>query len=363
MFVNSARDLSQLRIAYAPMAADFRPPGDRRRFAFWAVKRGVQLELADISADYDLVVLSERADISTWSRLAPSRTRLVYDLTDSYLAIPPGSLQDLARGTGKSLLRQHRRWTWSYSRAVVAMCRRADVVICSTPEQRRAILEHCSDVRVILDVHDHELAPAQGTSEAADGTLRLFWEGQPQNLRGFRPVFNEALRLVANQMPVELHLATDPTFPRWFGRVGRVRTEDLVNDLAVKPHIHEWNSASLPAIAASCDVGVIPLDLDNAFAAGKPENKLLLMWHLGLPTVTSATPAYCRVMTQAHVNLTCETSEQWATALVNLATDAPARSAAIAAGKAYVDKHHSTEVILAAWDGLVEDLLTQVDSG
>lgn len=356
-------NLSQLRIAYAPMAADFRPPGDRRRFAFWAVKRGVQLELADISADYDLVVLSERADISAWSRLAPSSTRLVYDLTDSYLAISPGSLQDLARGTGKSLLRQHRRWTWSYSRAVMAMCRRADIVICSTPEQRRTILEYCADVRVILDVHDHELAPAQRTSTAADGTLRLFWEGQPQNLRGFRPVFNQALQLVVKQMPVELHLATDPTFPRWFGRVGRVRTEDLLKDLPVAWQIHEWDAASLPTIAASCDVGVIPLDVNDAFAAGKPENKLLLMWHLGLPTVTSATPAYRRVMAQAHVNLTCETSEQWATALVKLATDAPTRAAAIAAGKAYVDEHHSTEAILAAWDGLVEDLLSHTDSG
>ena len=343
------------RIAYVPYAADLRPPGDRRRLARWAAVRDIPLEIAAPGESYDLVVLSARADISHWVR-DRSGARLVYDLIDSYLEIPAWRPDDVARGLGKTVLRQHRHLTPSFTRAVEAMCRRADAVVCSTPEQRRTIARHSPDVRPILDIHDAEFRRPLPPRRPPDGELRLFWEGQPQNLSGFDQAASAALARLAETRPVSLHLATDPTYPRYFGRVGTARTERLLRRLPVPVTLHTWDVAALPDIAASCDVGVIPLDLSDGFAAAKPENKLLIMWQLGLPVVASATPAYRRTMAGAGLHDVCTTVDDWVDALSRL-TDPAERAVAAERGAAYVETTHREERILEQWDELMLDLL------
>ena len=48
-------------------------------------------------------------------------------------------------------------------------------------------------------------------------------------------------------------------------------------------------------IATGCDLAVIPLPLDRPLERGKPESKLVSFWRMGMPVVTSSTPAYRRV--------------------------------------------------------------------
>jgi hypothetical protein len=55
---------------------------------FYAPRRGVGFELADPSRDYDLVIVTPRADLGTWSGCRPGRAKLVFDLVDSYLRFP-----------------------------------------------------------------------------------------------------------------------------------------------------------------------------------------------------------------------------------------------------------------------------------
>ena len=64
----------------------------------------------------------------------------------------------------------------------------------------------------------------------------------------------------------------------------------------VKFYMHEWSPFAVRAISSRCHLGLIPLDQDRPLYRAKPENKLLIMWRLGLPVVTSATAAYKRVM-------------------------------------------------------------------
>ena len=44
-----------MRVGYAPYDASLSGPADRRRFPFYAERRGIQFELADPSREYDLV--------------------------------------------------------------------------------------------------------------------------------------------------------------------------------------------------------------------------------------------------------------------------------------------------------------------
>jgi len=353
-------DLSSVRLGYVPCAADHSAPGDRRRFAHWAAARGVWLAHPSPGDDLDLVVLSARADISRWAAEPRGRTRLAYDLVDSYLAVRQRSPADLARGMGKSLLRQHRRWTPSFTSAVIAMCRRADAVICSTPEQRETISRYCGDVRVILDIHEQELVPAPRPA-SDDGVLRLLWEGLPDNLTGFHDALSPALAQLHQEQPVELHIVTDETSARWLGRVGRHRTRDALAALPVPALLHPWSTGALVSVAGACHAGIIPLALDNAFAMGKPENKLLLMWRLGLPVVTSATPAYRRVMRAAGHDLTCTTAQDWAVVLRSLRDDPALREQVAREGRRYLELHHTRDSLLTAWDQIVDDLLGRAE--
>ena len=60
--------------------------------------------------------------------------------------------------------------------------------------------------------------------------------------------------------------------------------------------LHLWDESTCSDIIRNCDLAVIPIDLSDPFAFGKPENKLLLFWGMGMPVVTSAIPAYVRAM-------------------------------------------------------------------
>src|SRR6185312_15235316 len=77
---------SSIRIGYVPYSGRFTKPGDRRRFVAYARARNLEFEVADPDKRYDLVVLSETADISVWPDYRHGK--IVYDLIDSYLSVP-----------------------------------------------------------------------------------------------------------------------------------------------------------------------------------------------------------------------------------------------------------------------------------
>ena len=110
-----------MRVGYAPYDASLSQPADRRRFPFYAERRGIHFELADPSRDYDLVVVTPRADLGAWSRYRPGRSKLVFDIVDSYLAIPRTNLKAILRGPAKFAAGEARHPFFSYRRALEQM--------------------------------------------------------------------------------------------------------------------------------------------------------------------------------------------------------------------------------------------------
>ena len=348
--------LDGLRVGYAPSAPDLTDPGDRRRFCFYADRRGVAFEVAGLDRDYDVVVLTAMADIASWCRRPAGRTKLVYDLVDSYLALPRFDPRSMLRGLGKFAARQTRSLVLDYRAAMEEMCRRADAVVCSTEEQRAQILAFCPDVHVILDAHG-ELGARHKSDFALGDTVNLVWEGLPFTLGGFDGIV-DVLRGLAAERPVALHLVTDLSFPRYARRLGHAQTETLARRILPDTYLYQWNRHLLPSIVTACDVALVPLDLDDPLARGKPENKLLIFWRLGMPTVTSATPAYRRTMQHCGLNLTCATPEDWAATLRRVLDDEDLRAMSSKLGREFVDSNHSEDQLLARWDGLFESVLS-----
>lgn len=348
-------DLSGLKIAYAPYARDMNSPGDRRRFGFFVRSRGLSVELADPRKNYDLVYLSARADLTAWSSYE-GPAKIVFELIDSYLALSENLPKNRLRGLAKFASREISKPTLSYRSALIAMAKRADAVVCSTEEQRDQLSEFCSNIHVILDVHD-EVGPEAKSDYTAGHPFRLVWEGLAYTLDAFETI-GPALRRIAARHRLALHLVTDLRSARYLGRFMSSDTQDRVRRIFPETYVYQWNPQLLGPIATSCDLGVIPLDLSDPFSRGKPENKLLLLWRLGIPTMTSASPAYQRAMAACDLDMTCETSADWETKVELYLQNEDLRREAGERGRRYTETHHCQMAVLSRWDRLFESVLT-----
>ena len=66
---------------------------------------------------------------------------------------------------------------------------------------------------------------------------------------------------------------------------------------------HEWDNETYSSILVSCDLAIIPINLNSKMASGKPENKLIHFWKMGMPVITSNTKSYKRVMDECGLDL------------------------------------------------------------
>jgi hypothetical protein len=347
--------LAGLRVGYAPLSPTLEQPGDRRRFPYYAEHRGVDYEIADPDQDYDVVVVSQRADVVRWAR-HPGRALLVYDLIDAYLAGDARDWKSRGRGVAKFTIGEIVRPVVDYRQAIEAMCFRADAVVCSTPQQKRDIGQLSDNVHVVLDAH-FEIGETIKTRYSAGPVLNLLWEGQAENIPALE-VVAEALRSSSLVDHTVVHLFTDLWYYRYLRRVGRRSSVRLGRRLFPKVYFYEWNPHLFASVATGCDIALAPVDLTTPLTAGKPENKLLLYWRLGLPVLASASDAYVRVTEEAGVpGTTAATAEDWRRALERFGPDDDARREAAERGLRYVVEHHSEEQLLARWDRVFASIL------
>jgi glycosyltransferase involved in cell wall biosynthesis len=343
-----------LRFGYVPYDDTLRAPGDRRRFCFWAERRGIDFEIARPDGVYDIVVLSARADIVTWARRPVGGPRLVYDLIDSYLDIPARSIGNRLRGLVKYATHELARPTLDYHGAMEAMCRRADAVVCSTPEQAQRIGRLSSNVHPILDAHVAVTTRTKSSYDLSE-PVRFVWEGLPYTLDDFLPLA-PVLADLARERPIALDLVTDPRHRRYAGRFVERDTNELARRISPHARVLPWDEATVAEHITAADIALVPLDLGDPLARGKPENKLLLLWRMGMPAIVSATPAYVRTMRAAGQDLTCTTADDWASTIRRVIDDDDLRARAGTSGLSYVRAAHDPEQTLARWDAVMATL-------
>jgi hypothetical protein len=349
-------DLQAVRIGYVPVSEDFNRPGDRRRFIYYARQRNISFEIAKPSETYDVVVVTAGGDISAWNDYQKGKAKIVYDQVDAYLATPQLSVKGLFRGIAKYALGQNRRLLMNYIAGVQEMCRRADIVICSTIEQRQDILPFCSDVRIVLDFQSDSLRSVK-TDYFAGDTFHFVWEGLPENMR-FLWEIRDVLKEFQKKRKIAFHVVTALRYGKYLhGRVSQRRIEDEAKKIFDPIYVYSWNELTCSSICTACDLALIPIPLHNAFAASKPENKLLFFWRMGMPAIVTATPAHLRTMQQCGLSMACRSAQDWERALEKYVFDADARHDAGKRGQEFAAKHHSEESVLAQWDDIFSSVL------
>jgi glycosyltransferase involved in cell wall biosynthesis len=355
------RILQNLRIGYIPCSPSFCAPGDRRRFCYYAAKRGLKFEIAQPSQSYDIVIITQSADISFWSRYPRGNTKIIFDFIDSYLSIPRFDPKSLLRGITKFAIGQNRRLLLNYKRGLEQMCRRAEAVICSTQDQKRRILSLCPRVFPILDFHG-TVVRMHKQNYAADRVFHFVWEGLPGNLSHFLEI-KDALQEIQKTQPFVIHAITDLEYgPYLNGRFIKRSTVHYARRIWQGMNLYAWNEQTFSAIACNCDIALIPLPLHNPLSAGKPENRLLLFWRMGVPALVSSSAAHRDVMQQSGIHMSCTSQREWVQALRHYMSDQGAREEAGRFGRAFVEEKYSEEQGLRQWDEVLHSVLEYSDS-
>lgn len=348
--------LRDARIGYVPCSESLQLPGDRRRFCYYARKRDLAFEIARPTETYDAVVVTAAGDISVWKDYGRGHAKIIYDQVDAYLATPILSTKGLLRGVAKFAVRQNRYLLLNYAAGIREMCRRADAVICSTAEQQRDIRAYCQNTHIILDFQGSTVLSSK-KDYAAGEVFSLVWEGLPGSL-WFLSEIRDVLQELQRKRRIALHAVTDLSYGKYLdGRYVHRRTEDLARKIFDPLYLYTWSEQTCSAIICACDLAVIPIPLQDPLLAGKPENKLHLFWRMGMPAVVSATPAHTRAMQQCCLPMACQTAEDWRLALDRYVFDEHARREAGQQGKAFAERHHGEERMLAEWDDVFHSIL------
>ena len=301
--------LSDADIGYAGYSRDSNAPGDRRRFVAYAACRGLKYRRADLDQNHQLVLLTHNGDVTGWTarkRRDGSGLKLVFELADSYFA-QTGLTRRHLKGAARYVLGMDSHLSVDFMRTLIDACEAADAVICSTEEQVATIRRYNPKVIVSFDYFSDEIRAPKRDYHRGE-KLRLVWEGQSTtlgNIISIRDVLNDF------RNEIELHVVTDARLYRYFARYSPRRSEDLLAGIECPIHFHPWSLSTFSTCITAADLAIIPIDASDPFAMGKPENKLVMFWQLGMPTLTSETPAYRRAMNSAGLDLLCASLKEW----------------------------------------------------
>lgn len=342
------------RIAFAPVNEAIDRTPDNRRFGFYAKTRGLDFQIARHGGDYDTVVLGESADLPYWTRRRGPR--VIFDMPNPQLLDTRLSVE-MGRGTSKYLRRQWTVFQPSWRRAVTGIIERADAVVVCSPEIRDTLLGLNANIHVILDAHfDLPLVPRSTPDPAAPPTI--VWEGKVRSLGAF-DVLADQLRTVSAATGARYVFVTDRSEPRLLGRFGSIDTEAELRRHVPGARVIAWTPQALARELSTASVGIIPVDVRSSIHRAKPENRLLLMWRAGLPTVTSGTPAYVRTMRAAGLHDYCPTPQDWAGTLMTILNDPDRLRRNAELGGALVHRDHGLEQWLAAWDTVLTSVVAR----
>jgi len=280
----------------------------------------------------------------------------VFELIDSYL-LEGASVLTAIRGVTRYLLGKEAKLWIDYKIALRKMVSIADAVVCSTHVQKMDMLRFNKNIHISLDYFSNEIIHYKSSLESGK-KLKLVWEGQAYTVKNLL-LLNSVLYKLKDR--VELFIITDPIIRFPFGIFDK-KTDGILKRLKCEYHLLDWQSNNFSEIISNADLAIIPILSEHLMMWNKPENKLLLMWEIGIPTLTSDTPAYKRVMDVAGLDLCCASSDEWMSKIEEyINSSMENRRKIVNMADDYLCKFHNKDIILKNWDAVFDSLYLSKD--
>jgi hypothetical protein len=348
----------RLKIGYFPLSNDLQHPGDRRRLVYWARENKQEL-IVNPTSKVDVIVMSERANFGKIITKFPNTPKIL-DLVDGYLAQEKSSL-DVLRGVSKVMLGQNRSLPKKFTSIIGDVCKHVQGVICSSSEQQATIEPHNSNVHIILDSHDEFRLQSYKDFAMNQRLPRgLLWEGMPYTLDGFT-LISQDLQKFMKRNELSLTMLTDLEYYQYLNRFKRVKTKNLISKIfngdLVGINLEKWSIERLQHESQIASLGVLPINTGNPIQNLKPENRLLIMWRLGLPVLTSDTPAYSRVAKLADVSIIPSLNTGWFELIEEMLKDPHYAQFTVQKGQEYLEKFHNFDIFNLAWNNAIRSVL------
>lgn len=323
---------------------------DRRRILFWALERGHSI-VNSRDPNADVVVVTSSGDLGYWAK-AKTSIPIVLDVVDGLIGEQSRS-KDLFRGVGYwGTRRSSNLLPSSYRHLLLKVARRSSKVVCSSPEQVTEWAKFQINATDILDIHEEIPFVDEPRASTETNLIQMFWEGLPATLGSMdllKHFFESNL-----DKSFELNILTNLNSFKYMNRykkfdLDHVLTRQLQHS-NLKINKVQWSPQMLLEYSAVSKFGVIPILGPNGYNHLKAENRLLIMWRLGLPVLTSPLQSYARVMRKAKIDGICQDRADWRIKLEKLISSADLRNEFIQKSRNYLEVNHRTEDVLEKWD-------------
>jgi len=340
---------------------DSNHPAIKRRLARFARTKNYELHNWENNgnAEARLVVVSQSADLTTWKRLRDKNVKIIFEANDPYVLDQSKSLKSLLRGTFKFLTRRHRYLEFNFKNTVKELCSSVDAVVVGHHMVYDMLKPLMPNIHLIPDYSvDLALKKKESFELAEHGEIHIFWEGLGSSYLPFEDI-NRIFKSLKKYKFV-FHFVTDLSFhaiadkydKKYVFEVAKEKAPDMYQSF----RFYQWSEFSYNNIGVLCDFAIIPLPFDNSMNYYKPENKLIQMWRMGLPTITSAIPSYKRAFDGAGLSEYCFNDDEWRAKIINFAENLEDRKRNSEMGIAFVEKYYSNEVIDELWQNAIDSV-------
>ena len=343
------------KVAYASYSKNLNAPGDRRRFLFYAKERNLDFEQADPRFIYDVVYLTYGCDLTIWiayKKRNPT-VKLIFELIDSYL-LQEQNFLTMLKGSIKYFKGYESYLYFNYKSALIEIIRLSDAIVCSTVLQKNDMLQYNDNIHISLDYFSEDINYDKKTNYKLESKIKLVWEGQPfgvENLLLLNNIFEKL------DYDFEIKIITDKIANYYHG-LRKVKVSNILKNLRCQYEFIEWDQKTFTSIISNCDLAIIPINDNDSFSKNKPENKLLFFWEIGIPVITSNTPAYKYVMDVAGIDCYCSSDVDWQLKIEKfIISDEIYRRNISQKANHYINKFHSKEIILTNWDKIFNSII------
>ena len=280
---------------------------------------------------------------------------MIYDLTDSYLSIDKTNFKGWLRGLAKFFVRQHKYLYFNYWKLLGNMCKRADIVICSTQEQKKKISKYNKNAHIILDYKDSNISSFKKNYDVRSSKFKIVWEGLPQNIY-LLSIISKVIIKLSKKYNIQMIVLTDLKYKYFLNKFWDIDSKSQLLNIFKNNKIFklkEWKMNEYFKTILNCDLAVIPTDINDKFISGKPENKLLLFWRLGLPVLTTNSVAYTRAMKSAKLKNLCSNEHEWYTKIEKMIKIQSYRSYCGQKGREFANKYYSNQNLTKQWNKIL----------
>tara|TARA_B100001093_G_scaffold518640_1_gene604227 strand:+ start:502 stop:1569 length:1068 start_codon:yes stop_codon:yes gene_type:complete len=336
-------------------------PAHSRRFPRYASRHNIKFSdsvKTNFISKLNIITLS--SDLTFWRKKINKNFKIIFDANDPFILNNDISFKDKFRGLFKYISGFQKKLELNYRDTYLRTCKESDLVICGHFKQFEILKKTIKNVVLIPDYGlNIKIKSKKNFELSKKDEINIFWEGLGSSFMPFK-LIEEIFKPINNQYKFIFHFVTDLTFFKYGDRF----IEKKIKDIARKESplffnqfkFYQWSEMMMNETAINCDFSIIPLPLDNSLNYWKPENKLIHMWRMSIPTIVSSIPSYQKVMNDSKLHFCANNNDQWRALILNLCKNKEIRKQNGISGKKYVDEFYSDKTIDLLWTNALSKL-------